>query len=421
MENKTRIAGTQIDILNPSGSYRNSLVPIVYSDTIRVDNRSVPITIKAALEMKKGSDSITGKTTYSARINFDMVKVAPDYAGSMIDFAPTAFKVFTAPSDSADPVNDKGDKIPMYLQKRFDVLLKPAKEGKVRSGAQYTRQGIPKPYTSEKIPPQLRIDGLWSALAKDPPVKAHCVARALQLLNVAAIKGSMSNTDFTSVCNTRFPYITDKSLPARGRPIVEEMGIAALANLFVDGLQNNIPLITDGPKYGEFLKKLRMSFYGYESLSETPETRSMSEIVDQPMPMCEGRNTITVSGTLRSGLRSTAVKLLNRQAQHLRSVMALIYRLFNASKVKGGVFEIHPDIMAGGMDTVNRVATDARELLIQYYSDCEETYKDGVLLVQQSEVGHERAPVPSAPSDEKDTRDRVNDQNDQNDPNDPNI
>jgi hypothetical protein len=60
--------------------------------------------------------------------------------------------------------------------------------------------------------------------------------------------------------------------------------------------------------------------------------------------------------------------------------------------------------MAGGLEAVNRVATDARELLITYYTDCEDTYKKGVILIQEQERGKRPvvAPPPaSAPEEEE--------------------
>jgi hypothetical protein len=319
----------------------------------------------------------------------------------MVDF--TGFgaqKVFKANSDSADPLNDKGEKIPAYLQRRFDVLLQPAKSGKGRVGTRYTREGLPKPYVLPGVPDLLRIDGLWNALIKTPPVKAHCVARALQLLSVAGIRGDATAPAFSSICNTRFQLVVDHSLPGLGQPIVEEYGIAAMASLFIDGLQNNMPLVTNGPKYQEFLKRLNMAFYGFKTLEDTQQPGEMGDIDEQPLEqLCVGQGIIQVEPARRNRIRSLALELISRQKQHYNGVMNLIYRLFDGNKVKAGLFEINPSIMAGGLEAVNRVATDARELLITYYTDCEDTYKKGVILIQEQERGKRpAAPAPAHPA-----------------------
>lgn len=387
------ITGTRIQIPTPRASYRANPIPIVYNDSIRVDNKTAAIKVSAGLSI----DKIDSKT-YAVGLNFDRVKVSPDYAREMVDF--TGFgaqKRFTVASDSAEPVNDKGEKIPEYLQRRFDAILKPAKSGKARPGARYTREGLPKPYVSSGVPDGLRVDGLWAALVKTPPVKAHCTARALQLLNVASLRGDMTSQAFSNVCNTKFQLVVDKSLPGLGQPIVEEYSIAALASLFVDGLQNNMPLVTNGAKYHEFLTQLNMAFYGYRTIDETPQPDNMAGITDQPLSsLCVGQGPIQVDAS-RSKLRSIATRLLSRQKQHYSSVMNLIFRLFDQSKVKAGLFQINPLIMAGGMEAVNRVAVDARELLIKYYGDCESTYKEGVLVVQEQERG--KTPVIRAEPD----------------------
>lgn len=403
----TTIGGTRIQIPNPSRDYRANPLPIVYKDSIRVDNRNEPIRIEGGLAVVK-----TGDRSYTVGLDFSRVKVTPDYMRQMVDFTGIgAQKAFKASSDSADPLNDKGEKIPAYLQRRFDVLLKPAKSGQGRVGTRYTREGLPKPYVLPGVPEMLRVDGLWNALIKTPPVKAHCVARALQLLSVAGIRGDSTAAAFSSVCNTRFQLVTDHSLPGLGEPIVEEYGIAAMASLFVDGLQNNMPLVTNGPKYQEFLKRLNMAFFGFLSLEETPLPPTIGDIRDQPLQqLCVGQGPIQLEER-RNKIRNLALQLISRQKQHYSSVMTLIYRLFDGNKVKSGAFEINPSIMAGGLEAVNRLATDARELLITYYTDCEDTYKKGVVLVQEQERGKRPAPAaadapapapaPAAPAEEE--------------------
>jgi hypothetical protein len=381
------IAGTRIQIPFRPDNYRAEVIPIVYTDSIRVDNKAETLKIEAGLIIKKSDGS------YTVGLDFSKPKVTPDYMRQLVDFSGFGVqKTFKASSDSSDPVNDKGEKIPEYLQRRFDALLKPAKSGQGRVGARYTREGLPKPYVLSGVHDLMRVDTLWNALIKTPPVKAHCVARALQLLSVNGIRGDA--TAFSSICNTRFQLVVDHSLPGLGKPIIEEHGIAAMASLFVDGLQNNMPLVTNDAKYQEFLKRLNMAFYGFKTLEDTPQPADMAGITDHPLSsICVANGPIQVNA---NKLRSIAMQLINRQKKHYTAVMSLIYRIFDGNKVKAGAFEINPAIMSGGIEAVNRVAVDARELLINYYSDCEETYKQGVILVKSGQIGAV-APVASAP------------------------
>jgi hypothetical protein len=262
-------------------------------------------------------------------------------------------------------------------------MLKPLKQGKVIAGIRYTRAGLPKPYVSDKIPDALRVDALWMALAADPPVKPHCVARAMQLLNVAAIRGEMRDGAFSSVCKTRFAPVINKSLPTPGRPIKEEYGIAALASLFVDSLQNNMPVMNQGAT-AQAIERLRTAF-------GSADGDSFETVKDVTAGACVSSGTISVSGSTQAQLRSYAQILINRQASHLRSTMAIIFQLFNEKRIRAGVFEISPNVISGGMAEVNRIAVAARELLVDYYSDCETTYKLGVTVLQGAVTTEEPA------------------------------
>jgi len=387
----TTLAGTRIQIPYKTDNYRAAVIPILYTDTIRVENKSETIKIEAGLIIKR-----TDTNTYSVGLDFSKPKITPDYMRQMVDF--TGFgaqKVFKASSDKSDPINDKGEKIPVYLQRRFDVLLKPAKSGAVNPGTRYAKDSrfgqIPKPYMSSSIPEGLRVDGLHAALIQNPSIKASCTARALQLLNVDAIRGNMTTQAFSNVCNTRFQLAIDHSLPAAGRPIVESYGIAAMTSLFVDGFQGSLPAISSTEKYKKFVDQMNLAFQHGE---EATPAENIGEIRDTPMDgLCRTDDRINITENV-GRIRSVALQLLARQKQHYSNVMALIYRLFNGAKIKAGAFEINPTIMSGGTAAVNRVAEDARDILAAYYSDCEKTYTQGMEIIKQQEA--KKAAVPAA-------------------------
>jgi hypothetical protein len=170
--------------------------------------------------------------------------------------------------------------------------------------------------------------------------------------------------------------------------------------------------VTNGPKYQEFLKRLNMTFYGFKSLEETPQPSAIGDVIDQPLSsLCVGQGPIQIEAARQSQVKRIAMQLMSRQKQHYSSVMTLLYRLFDGNKVKAGAFEINPSIMAGGIEAVNSIATDARELLITYYSDCEETYKDGVVLVQEQERGKRAVAAPVAPVAPPENQDEENNEN----------
>jgi hypothetical protein len=261
-------------------------------------------------------------------------------------------------------------------------------------GISYDKDGRPKPYDSENIDEPFKIKRLWKALASDPPVKAHCVARAVQLLNVNAIRDPSTGEPFSSVCRVKFPYIADGSLPTPGKPIASEEGVYAMAMLFVDKLSANdfMPQVTATPEFAAFRQRLRHSFGRYESLAATPPTAQLNEVTERHMGFCRGNpdSKIEVRGALAKELQRKAQELYRQQTVHVASVMRLMFKLFDEKQVRAGALAINPNIMIGGMDAINKLAEEARGLLIQYYSNCEKTYNEGLLALYNQ---HTRAPL----------------------------
>jgi hypothetical protein len=392
-----QIKGTRITIDNPLGSDPKDPLPISYKDVVKIEGKNRNATIRAKLDI--GESMVGGKKQYVAQITFDGVKQPSDEIASMIDFDVTKQRTFVVQVAGQEPSSTKGQRIPAFLEERFVQMLKPLKEGKVLGGIRYTRAGLPKPYVSDKIAGPFRVEALWAALASDPPVKPHCVARAMQLLNVAAIRGEMRDGAYSSVCKTRFAPIQTKSLPTPGGPITGEYGIAALASLFVDSLQQNMPVTNTGALAAS-LQKIRAAF-------DSAGGNTFEEIMDSKAEACVGTpGSISVSGSVQARLQTAARTLMNRQATHLRNTMYLIFQLFNEQRIRSGIFEIHPNILAGGMEEVNRIAVAAREMLVDYYSDCEANYRlgtdalAGYVPASQAPVMEAEAEAPAAAAEQ---------------------
>jgi hypothetical protein len=58
--------------------------------------------------------------------------------------------------------------------------------------------------------------------------------------------------------------------------------------------------------------------------------------------------------------------------------MKIMFKLFDEKEVRAGSLAMNTNVMAGGMEAVNKLAEEARALLITYYGDCEKTYKEGL-------------------------------------------
>jgi hypothetical protein len=186
----------------------------------------------------------------------------------------------------------------------------------------------------------------------------------------------------------KFPYIVDRSLPPveTGKALTSEYGIYALATLFIDTIERGTPQITDAQEFKAFSQQFNEFFRGYQGIPEQA-AQSLDTMQDTMLPFCQGHEKDLIDlgddrGTL-SQLQSKVRVLRNRQALHVQSVMLLMFKLFDEQAIRAGRMEFNINILNGGIDAVNALAVEARKLLIVYYGDCEQTYKEGLVLLDR--------------------------------------
>jgi len=387
----TVIEGTRTMITSPPKHIQHTdTLPIQYRDRIKVNDRERDISINVTLKIERSHRPLNADPQkYRVVIQYTGMETTPEGLRSYLQPPSKTEETFsTGLLDKTVPRSlEKHESISQFIQGAFERLLKPLRERGVealsRDQLSYTREGYPKPINSDAIPDDLRVKKVWEALLRTPPLKAHCVARAVQLLNVAAIKGTMTKEAFSSACRLRFPYSEDGSLPREGRPIISSIGISALSNLFVERVLGGAPKISSNPQVLALGRRMKQFFEGLETL---PESGGHIEGITNKRPeICGGRedSIINLNPSIAGKLRSYAKILMSRQAQHLRSVMAILFKLFSEERIRAGVFEIHPKVMANGMDYLNRLAEEARGVLLEYYSGCEETYRAGIRVLSE--------------------------------------
>jgi len=390
------IEGTHISVINPKDT-KGGILKIIYRDKKKLgDDRTRDVIINVDLIVEKRKKIISEPQKYFVKLDFNTLETTPrelkewlHIRGDDDDHFRGRQQYFTTgTADTSRPVTDKGISLPLYLETIFSKLFSSMEVDELgsRDGIRYTRAGLPIPVDSAQIPPEMRIKGIWEALAKDPPVKAHCVARAVQLLNVAAIRGNESKDAFSSICRVKFGYAKDGSLPPAGQSITEEYGIFALAMLFVDKLVAGSPQITQSDRFKDFRKKFKFFFERYEqSQLETIEApEKLAGVTEKLMPgLCEGhtKDRIKVDGSTLGALRSKAQQLLSRQASHVQNSMAILFKLFDQKTVVSGGFALSSYVERNGMEAVNKIAEETRNMLMEYYGDCEKTYKDGLYIL----------------------------------------
>jgi hypothetical protein len=363
------IKGTNITIRDPRGTARDVPVPIIYSGTGKIEGRTRDINITAALKITRDADK------YTMYIDFTKSVSRPDLGIDLPNRGPIIFR------GKQEPITDKGTKIPSYIQKVFEDIVLSVSEGTVLRGA-VGRTGKPLkgPPSSDRIPGHLRIDGLWKALAKAPPAKTLCVGRAIQLLNVNAIKGVLSPTDFSSACNMSFALARNGSVPVNGGKITDVPSISALASLYknIDG-----NAVSD---YAPFKAALNTV---YSSTAEVEQIRYPAPEVCTANPDSK----IIIPAASKSQIRSIVKDMIRQQKRHTSQVLQIIFMLFEESYVRKGIFRFNTAIALKGMPEIERIAGIARTVLSQQLVSCETEYKRGVELLK----GAAAVAAPSAP------------------------
>jgi hypothetical protein len=91
-----------------------------------------------------------------------------------------------------------------------------------------------------------------------------------------------------------------------------------------------------------------------------------------------------------NNLRKTVSALFTIQAQHAERVINFMktrlveIKTINVGGVNQASVKIHSNLTKGGVTELNKLAYEARSILVDYYSKCEKTYQLGVGIALQS-------------------------------------
>ena len=243
------------------------------------------------------------------------------------------------------------------------------------------------PGETREVREGLHTKVLFDAFRQTRPVKAHCIARALQLLGNDGLKSAFPPQIYSNICSAKF--MTDnRSLPQADEKITSEYGIYALAQLFYDVIGTNAPEIGAATRtqYNDFLKKMKFVF---EDTKSAKDPVSLADVKNRlPSAVCDAT---TVNKPIRienreliRQMRSYARKMIDTQIQHTANVVRILKKLFSIPVKAGMSLQIHPNVAKNGIEEINKIGEEARNLLIQYYSQCEGTYRQAIEVVGQN-------------------------------------
>jgi hypothetical protein len=231
----------------------------------------------------------------------------------------------------------------------------------------------------------LRTKILLEAFSKTVPVKAHCVSRALQLLSDKGLQTAFPKEIYSSICQTKF-MTNNHSLPPSGESVIKSYGMYALAQLFYDTLPDIAPAISAETKeqYNKFLAQMKFVFEEEKVEKNPPKT--LSDVKNKlPSRACDKESLDhTLKITNRDVIRQVRVfakELIDQQIAHTANVVRVLKKLFLLPIESGKPLQIHPNVKKNGLEEVNRIAAEAREVLIDYYSKCEITYRRGAEVI----------------------------------------
>lgn len=244
------------------------------------------------------------------------------------------------------------------------------------------------PGETREVREGLHTKVLFDAFRQTKPVKAHCIARALQLLGNDGIKSAFPPQIYSNICTAKF--MTDnRSLPAVDERITSEYGIYALAQLFYDVIGTNAPEISAATRtqYNDFLKKMKFVFEDVKPGGKEP--MGLGDVKNRlPTAVCD-QTTINKPIQIQNRelirqMRVYARRLIDTQISHTANVVKILKKLFLIPVKAGMSLQIHPNVAKYGIEEINKIGEEARNLLIQYYSQCEGTYRQAVEVVGQN-------------------------------------
>ena len=243
------------------------------------------------------------------------------------------------------------------------------------------------PGETREVREGLHTKVLFDAFRQTRPVKAHCIARALQLLGNDGLKSAFPPQIYSNICSAKF-MSDNRSLPEADDKITSEYGIYALAQLFYDVIGTNAPEIGSATKtqYTDFIRKMKFVF---EDTKSAKEPTSLGDVKNRlPSAVCDPTTVnkpIQIKNReLIRQMRSYARKMIDTQIAHTANVVKILRKLFLIPVKAGMSLQIHPNVAKNGIEEINKIGEEARNLLIQYYSQCEGTYRQAVEVVGQN-------------------------------------
>ena len=255
----------------------------------------------------------------------------------------------------------------------------------------------------------------------------HCIARALQLLNADPYGRDAQGKQFvSSMCQTSFfvpqgkTEAERKGVPKPDEPITESPGIMSTVLLFYDTIGHATPhLFMSKPafeQYKVFMKRMAGLFMGKEAAKLSINNMDIRDIhpktaqaekekikfADGKMEIkdlrtkeigkvaCPDGKPVPLDSDTKKNVHNVVYDLFKRQWEHAGRCEKVLQKLFTLERQENMPvrIKINDALLKGGLAALNQINAEVRQILIEYYSDCEAKYIVGVKHIEHQ--GHKK-------------------------------
>uniref|UniRef100_A0A6C0KLJ5 Uncharacterized protein n=1 Tax=viral metagenome TaxID=1070528 RepID=A0A6C0KLJ5_9ZZZZ len=278
------------------------------------------------------------------------------------------------------------------------------------------------------IAEELRMTRTIYNLTKVKPL-GHCIARALQLLQSQPFE---DKTALSYICRAKFlektgtdlegkkTTVTRSGIPEPGSSLDNSPGMAALSQLFYEIIYEATPKIgmserkeADGrsslDEYRTFMKNMAILFGDFKDPTDPTKDRSVEDLGRQGLKGIKNRkdkelckkigvdDTLSLPNQTAKQINQYVRQLFQIQLQHAAKCGAIFKKLFSIQRDKTSKqfkISLSNNIITNGFPEIQRINTEARRLLVDYYSRCEVTYREGMQRIVDYKLSTVAPPAP---------------------------
>jgi len=296
--------------------------------------------------------------------------------------------------------------IPAYFQEVFHDLISDfsLKAKKPTSDGEVSEEGTPEPF---------KLKTTIGAL-QDRRTTGHCIARALQLLRTipSTVRGGPPSYQ-SDICMEKFSFTkrsykgevssvsSTRGIPTYGSSLADAgaadtRGFRSLVQLFYDTIRVGSPqIIISDQAFTEYMNFMKTMAHLFKDTAPTTtkEIKMEKGLVEiknkRDKGMCKElhleEKTMPVDSRVNINAVSAVVKELYQiQVKHAKKcgeIFKLLFDIAYDEKKNPLTISLSKNVLQGGFDEINRINGLARKVLIDYYSDCEHKYVQGVDLI----------------------------------------